>query len=161
MNKNNKFSSVKNQQGAALMVSMVLIFMLTILGISAMREATLEGQLAANAIQKEITFQSAESAADIVMAIEDAANAMSPVAVICKPKNEFDMNDLSVPDVQETKVSVEYGGQSLPIGYSLGGQVGGRRFVVTGESNLPGASTGTRIAQGIIEIGAAEQGVDC
>lgn len=161
MNTNNNFSTAKNQQGAALMVSMVLIFMLTILGISAMREATLEGQLAANSIQKEITFQSAESATDIVMAIEDSANAMSPVAVICKPKKEFDMNNLSVPDVQETKVSVEYGGQSLPVGYSLGGQVGGRRFVVTGESNLPGVSTSTRIAQGIIEIGAVQQGVDC
>lgn len=161
MKLNNKVLTRKNQQGAALMVSMVLIFMLTILGISAMREATLEGQLAANATQKEVTFQSAESVTDIILAIEDAADTKSVVAVVCKPQNEFDMNDLSMGNAQETKVTVEYGGQSLPTGWGIGGPVGGRRFVVTGESNLPGASTGTRIAQGVVIIGAVEQGVDC
>lgn len=151
----------KKQQGAALMVSMVLIFMLTILGISAMSEATLEGQLAANSVHKEITFQSAESATDIILAIEDATNPQSIVSVICKDSNQFDMDNLSMDEVQETSVLVEYGGQSLPTGYSLGGVVGGRRFTVTGVSTLPGASTSTTIAQGVIEIGAVADGSDC
>ncbi len=150
-----------NQQGAALMVSMVLIFMLTILGISAMRDSTLEGQLASNSVQKEVTFQSAESATDVILAIEDPINDQAVEAVICKEKMEFTMNDLSVPGAQETTVNIEYGGQSLPTGWSLGGPIGGRRFVVSGESSLPGASTGTRISQGVVAIGAVEQGVDC
>lgn len=161
MNKYSNNSAPKSQQGAALMVSMVLIFMLTILGISAMREATLEGQLATNSAQKEITFQSAESATDIILDIEDAENEMSTVSVICKPANEFDMNDLSVPDAQATKVTVAYGGQSLPVGWQLGGAISGRRFVVTGESTLEGASTSTTISQGVVALGAAQQGADC
>ena len=150
-----------NQQGAALLVSMVLIFMLTILGIASMRDATLEGQLATNSIQKEITFQSAESATDIVLAIEDAGDDKAIEAVICKEAIKLAMDDLSKPGVQNTTVTLEYGGQSIPTGWSLGGPIGGRRFTVTGQSNLPGASTGTRISQGVVAIGAVEQGVDC
>jgi len=161
MKANYKKISPSDQQGAALMVSMVLIFMLTILGIASMRDATLEGQLAANSIQKEVTFQSAESSTDIILAIEDPGDARSVEAVICKEKTQFKMNDLSEAGVQNTEVTVEYGGQSLPTGWSLGGQIGGRRFDVTGQSSLTGASTGTRISQGIVAIGAVEQGVDC
>jgi len=149
-----------NQQGAALMVSMVLIFMLTILGIASMSDSTLEGQLATNSVQKELTFQSAESATDIILALEDI-DERAVENVICKDDMEFAMNNLSVDGVQDTGVTVSYGGQSLPVGYSLGGSVGGRRFVVTGNSALPGASTSTRISQGLVAIGAVQQGVDC
>lgn len=161
MNTKTQLPIPKHQQGAALLVSMVLIFMLTILGVSAMRDSTLEGQLAANSVQKEVSFQSAESATDIILAIDDASNDKAIEAVICKDDMEFAMNDLSESGVQDTTVTLIYGGQSLPLGWSIGGPISGRRFVVTGESNLPGAATGTRISQGVLAIGAAEQGVDC
>jgi len=149
------------QQGAALMVAMVMIFMLTILGISAMRDATLEGQLAANSVHKEVTFQSAESATDIILAIENAASPESIESVICKDDMQFTKDDLSVPDVQETTVTLEYAGRSLPVGWSIGGPIGGRRFVISGESTLIEASTSTKITQGVIAIGAVDQGSDC
>lgn len=149
------------QQGAALLVSMVLIFMLTILGIASMRDATLEGQLAANAVQKEVTFQSAESATDTVLAINDTDDEKAIESVICMPDVEFVLDDLSEADVQDTNVTLAYGGRSLPTGWSLGGPIGGRRFTVTGESNLPSASTGTKISQGVVAIGAVAQGISC
>ncbi len=151
----------EKQEGAALLVAMVMIFMLTILGISAMRDSTLEGQLAANSVHKEVTFQSAESATDIILSIEDAANPEAIEAVICEDDITFVKNDLSVPDVQETTVTVEYAGRSLPVGWSLGGPIGGRRFVVTGESTLTEASTSTKITQGVVAIGAVDPGSDC
>lgn len=149
------------QEGAALIVSIAIIFVISILSVSSMRESTLEGQLAANAFQKEITFQSAESASDIVLAIEDSSQSMAVESFICKDDEKFLMDDLSVPDVQNTSVTVGYAGQALVTGWSLGGPVGGRRFVVTGKSELPGANTTTQISQGIIAIGASQQGHEC
>ncbi len=149
------------QNGAALLVAMVLIFLLTILGISAMRDSTLETQLAANAVHKEVSFQSAESATDFILSIEDPTNEKAIETVICSPAAEYAMDELSKPDVQATKVVLEYAGQSLPTGWSLGGPIGGRRFVVTGESTLLNAATSTRITQGVVVIGAVQQGVEC
>lgn len=151
----------KRQDGAALLVAMVMIFMLTILGISAMRDSTLEGQLAANSVHKEVTFQSAESAADLILSIEDPLNPEAVEQVICRDPVKFTKNDLSVPDVQVTTVELEYAGQSLPTGWSFGGPVGGRRFVVSGESTLIEANTSTKITQGVVAIGAVSHGADC
>ena len=153
--------SITRQDGAALLVAMVLIFMLSILGIAAMRDSTIEGQLATNSAHKEVSFQSAESASDIILAIEDPANPEAIEAVICQDDVTFNKDDLSIPGVQETTVTTEYSGQALPIGWSLGGPVGGRRFVVSGESTLLEADTSTRISQGVIAIGAASAGTDC
>ena len=162
MNKRMQVYRVQSQSGAALLVSMVLIFMLSILGIGAMRDATLEGQLASNAVQKEITFQAAESATDTVLAIEDGVSEMAVETTICQETpNQFDLGDLNKASSQETSVQTQYGGQSLPTGWSLGGPIGGRRFVVTGVSTLTTANTSTTIAQGVVAIGAVEAGVEC
>jgi len=150
-----------NQQGAALMVAMVLIFMLTILGLSAMRDSTLETQLAANAILKEVSFQSAESATDFVLAIDDPDNEKAIERVFCAPPLQVEMDELSKSGVQTTTATLEYAGQSIPTGWSLGGPIGGRRFVITGESTLTNASTTTRITQGVVAIGATQQGSNC
>jgi len=149
------------QDGAALLVALVLIFLLTILGISAMRDSTLETQLVANAVHKEVSFQSAESATDTVLAIDDPGNDKAIETVICADALEIDLDELSKPDVQATNVTLEYAGQSLPTGWSLGGPIGGRRFVVTGESTLLNAATSTRITQGVVAIGAVQHGIDC
>jgi len=52
----------KSQRGGALLVAMVMIFMLSIMGISVMRSSTLEHRMAVNAIRTAATFQAAESA---------------------------------------------------------------------------------------------------
>jgi len=152
---------VREQDGAALLVSIVLIFMLSILGIAAMRDATIEQQLAANAVQKETTFQSAESATDVILAIEEATDPHAVEAVICKDALTVKQPDLNKSGGQTTTVTIDYGGQSLPVGWSLGGPIGGRRFFVTGTSDLVDAATSTTISQGVVAIGAVEQGTDC
>jgi len=155
-------TSRRRQSGAALLVSLVLIFMLSVLGISAMQGATLENQLASNAAHKQLTFQAAESAADSVLAIDDITNEQALENIICAPDPvSFDLNKLNANNKVETTVELQYGGQSLPTGWTLGGPVGGRRFVVTGESSIPGASTSTRISQGVVAVGAVQEGVDC
>lgn len=55
------------QRGGALLVAMVMIFMLSIMGVSVMRSSTLEKRMAINAIQSSATFQAAESASNLAL----------------------------------------------------------------------------------------------
>lgn len=56
--------SPTRQRGAALMIAMVMIFMLSIMGLSVMRTSSLEKRMTGNAIQSSTTFQAAESATE-------------------------------------------------------------------------------------------------
>jgi len=152
-----KTASLKKQSGSVLMVAMIMIFMLSILGASSMRGASLEGQLASNAVHKEITFQAAESASDAVLAIEGKLES-----IICSDTDEnISQNTLGQSSDQVTGSVLEYGGRAAAMGYSLGGPVGARRFVVTGTSSLPGVHTSTTIVQGVLLIGAADSSGAC
>ena len=60
-------SVTRTQSGAALLVAMIMIFMLSVLGISAMRGANLERRMTENAIQSATSFQLAESAGELLL----------------------------------------------------------------------------------------------
>ncbi|MEE9320311.1 MAG: PilX N-terminal domain-containing pilus assembly protein [Granulosicoccus sp.] len=146
-----------HQRGAALMVAMVMIFMMSVLGVSAMRGASLEGQLASNALQKEMTFQAAESATDLILAQDNTLED-----IICQPEIiGMNLPSLNQSSSQQTTADLRDGGSTNPIGYSLGGMIGARRFVVTGNSALPDASTQTTIRQGVVLLGASAPEGDC
>jgi len=57
----------KRQQGAALIVGLVLLMVLTVLGISGMNTATLELTMAGNAQFGQSAFQAAETGIDLVL----------------------------------------------------------------------------------------------
>lgn len=144
------------EDGAALLVSMLFIFMITVIGISAMKDATLEGQLANNAIQKELTLQAAEAASNVLFNNENkVVNSICEENPVWEPQVQLQQSSEQV-----TRARVEYGGRANPVGYSLGGPIGARRFVVTGDSKIDSVSTGSRVSQGVIYIGANELG-DC
>jgi hypothetical protein len=144
------------QQGAVLMIAMVMIFILSILGISSMRGATLESQLANNSMQKEMTFQSAESSTDVILGREFALRD-----IICKPKVTEVLTDFDQIEEQKTVTTLEDAGRTHPLWYELNGPVSARRFVVTGFSELPAANTSTTIAQGVMLLGASDNSGDC
>ncbi len=140
------------QDGAVLMIAMIMIFILSILGVAAMRGASLEGQLASNSVHKEITFQAAESASDSVFSTDGKLESM-----ICKDETEtLSQNILGQSSDQITDSVLEYGGQTVLLGNSINGPISNRRFVVTGTSSLPGVNTSTTIVQGIVLRGAAD-----
>ncbi|MEE9333386.1 MAG: PilX N-terminal domain-containing pilus assembly protein [Granulosicoccaceae bacterium] len=144
------------QEGAALMISLIFIFMITVIGITAMKDATLEGQLANNAIQKEMTLQAAEAASNVLFNDED-----SLIDSVCDDNPLWEPQaQLQQTAEQTTRARVEYSGRANPIGYSLGGPIGAKLFVVTGDSRIDSVSTGSRVSQGVIYIGAQELG-DC
>lgn len=144
------------QTGAVLMIALVMIFIMSILGISAMRGATLEGQLASNALEKEITFQAAETSTDMILAVEHVLRDM-----ICQPEKIFQTAEANQIDEQVTETTLEDGGQMHVVGFEIGGPISARRFVATGHSDLPGANTSTTIAQGVVLLGAADPTGGC
>jgi len=146
--------SKHKQQGAALLVSLLFIFMMTIVGVTAMEDATLENKLATNAIQKEMTLQAAEAASN------DKLNEPNSLEnAICDDTPEWnDLPHLKQNAEQVTRAQVQYSGRANPVGYSLGGPIGARRFVVHGESSIDGGKTSTRVSQGVEYIGANDLG---
>ena len=60
--KNMRFISTKNQKGFVLPVGMILLGVMTILGIGAMRDSAMQERMSQNYIDREVSFQAAESA---------------------------------------------------------------------------------------------------
>jgi len=65
------------QRGAALIVGLVMLLVLTILGISGMNMATLELQMAGNTQAQELAFQAAETGIDV--ALSGPVNTSGPI----------------------------------------------------------------------------------
>ena len=148
---------MKQERGAALIVAMVILFMITILGISSMQSAHVETQLSSNALVKETTFQSAESATD---AIVTTANVFADVVCTDTP-NETLLPELNRSDNQETLASVQYGGKAIASGYSISDKFATQRFFVRGNSTVEDMSTRTTILSGHIVFGAAAGDSSC
>lgn len=138
------------QQGAALMVSLILIFAVSLMGISNMRSGSLDGRMVTNSIEKELTFQMAESGSDMVInddiALESAICAPDPIAV--------DVANLDANGAVSTEAEVAYGGETIAIGYSLDSGFTAMRFSATGSATLDASGTTTTVTQGAYIIGA-------
>ncbi len=148
---------ISREQGAALMVAMVMIFVMSLLGVSAMRSGTMETRMVANAFEKDLTFQAAESATDFIIA--DDAKLED---VICQPSAvRSDVNQLESGAILETIVDVSYGGESVAIGYSLDSGFTAMRFIASGRSTLVESGTASRITQGVFLIGAKSSTGGC
>jgi type IV pilus assembly protein PilX len=58
----NRESVARRQQGAVLVISLIILLVLTVLGIAAMQSTTMEEKMAGNARNRDLAFQSAEAA---------------------------------------------------------------------------------------------------
>ena len=63
------------QQGAALIVGLVMMVVLTLLAVSSMNTATLELTMASNNQEQENAFQAAETAVDVAIALKNWGTA--------------------------------------------------------------------------------------
>jgi len=150
----NIISTVKSQRGGALLVAMVMIFMLSIMGISVMRSSTLEHRMAVNAIRTAATFQTAESASNF--ALNKVENLELAYEAGLNKGTVLLMADLNREELgMQAESRITYVGETLAPGYSMG--EGGNLFeaivyVATGESSMPNASTQSSIEQGARRI---------
>ncbi len=70
------FSSRRRQHGSALLISLLFLLLLTVLGVTAIRNSTLEERMAGNLRDLNIAFQAAE--AGLRVAEADLASAALP-----------------------------------------------------------------------------------
>lgn len=138
------------QQGGALMISMVLIFMMSIMGVSSMRSATLEKRMAANSVHKSVVLQAAESATELAIGkrwnLEQALdkNGVEHQATV----NLNDNTALSLGAV------VEFKGKGPPLGFGLGVGSGfvAYRYETTGGAQLSSIQAESVVVQGAYHI---------
>ncbi|MES9850930.1 MAG: PilX N-terminal domain-containing pilus assembly protein [Candidatus Thiodiazotropha sp. L084R] len=74
--------TANRQKGAALVVSLILLTIITLLSVSSMRNTNIETKIAVNHQFKELSFQAAENALAIITGPElDAVNLNIPATV--------------------------------------------------------------------------------
>ncbi len=161
MNKCRHTKKQSVQRGGALLVAMIMVFMLSIMGISAMRGSSLEKRMATNSIQTAITFQGAESTGE--EALNDNVNLQNAfeIADIAGIK-AGDEDSLLAKEVQVdlkqdigmvSSAELVYVGQGLAGGFSTG--MGGQNFVA-----LRFAATGFAEVEAINASAGVIQGAD-
>ncbi len=141
------------QQGGALLVAMVMIFMLSIMGASVMRSSTLEKRMAANAIQTSATFQAAESASNL--ALNEPQNLTSTYAAGFQKPVVLPINEVRDDIGLESRSVLEWVGTGAAPGYSLGeGTSGfeGLYYVSTGVSAIEAVRSQSTVEQGAYRI---------
>mgnify|MGYP005813527339 CR=1 FL=1 len=132
------------QRGAALIVSLVLLMVLTVLAISTMRTASLELLMAGNAQYRENAFRIAQSGIDAV--IREAR----PVDVDC-PAPAADPA-VNVPELGGRYVTeLCYRGRSIAPGYSVPLPIDNYEVTSTGTTDQRDARS--RIVQGYAVLG--------
>jgi len=73
-----------SQQGATLVVALIMLILISLIGVSSLKSASVVEKMSANDYQKNITFQASESAAEVTLQdtvlISQALVAQQPVA---------------------------------------------------------------------------------
>lgn len=138
-----------HQRGAALMIAMIIIFLLSLMGVSAMRSASLEKQMVGNAVQARDVFQAAESSNEVALNssqnLTDTFNATDQTLII-------DTNIRSDIGMQ-SQVTLRYVGEGNATGASLNAMQGANsfdalRFVAEGVARIDAVKANRRIDQG-------------
>lgn len=141
----------ERQRGVALLVVMILLFVLSVTGVYAMRDAGLERRMAANAAFAEAAFQAAESATEVVL--NDSANLSAAWGA---PGNTVhSAPDVKVSDDFSIEADLTYLGEGPAPGYSLGQTGNGfvsLRYDVRGAAAIDALNAGKAVRQGAYRI---------
>ena len=154
-----ELQSSARQAGGALLVAMIMIFLLSIMGVSAMQGSTLERRMATNSIQTATTFQGAESTSEIALndpsLMTQAVNAADMDAVDSGQIDNSQVIELEVNLLQdigmESRAGVLYIGDGPAYGFSAG-TFKALRFVVRGHSEVDAIRADAEVVQGAYRI---------
>lgn len=138
------------QKGSALLIAMVMIFMLSLMGVSAMRGSTLEKRMAINAIQSSTTFQAAESASEL--ALNQPANLNRAYQQGMNNELILEIDEVHEDIGMESRSVLEYvGDNALPPGFSVG-IVASVIYVASGVSAIPAVRSQSTVEQGAYRV---------
>lgn len=143
----------KKQEGTALLVGLVMIFMMTVLGLTAMRESSLEKRMTTNSVHKSTTLQAAESASDLIinntssLNLADSTNGIAQNVVLPTPSNS---------ELVMTGTVTLTGGCHLD-GFSTGGGFIGLRYEIEGTAAIDSVQSSSTVKQGACQGAPAPQ----
>ena len=153
-------ASARRQGGAALVVGMILLMVLTLLAISGMNSATLELQMAGNAQFAENSFQASETGVEealrdarllgVTTADVDPATVPKKTEVVAGTSDSFTIQTLHNPDNGVTKVPS--GGFSMGVGKGFSAY----HFDVTSTSASARSATQTHVQSFYVVAQAAK-----
>jgi len=135
------------QQGAVLVVTMILLFVCALLGVASMQNATLQERLVFNVVAKEATFRAAESGAEALLAdpsiLKEAVKEENHASGVSL--------DLTLPN---SKVILNSTMRSAGTGFSRGNSTKFRahKFTLTGVSTIADVNTSTTVEQGFEQL---------
>lgn len=117
-----RISVIPNRQsGAALIVGLVLLMVLTVLAISTMRTATLETAMAGNAQYRQKAVEAAQAGiADVMADIDDGILNLDPVPAPINLAPVAVIEQTSGDQVGTYTVTIKYIGRSVPVGKDAG-----------------------------------------
>ncbi len=125
------------------MVSLVLLFMMSIMGIQAMRSASLDRRMSTNAVHKSVTFQAAESATELALDNMNSLSAAITSGLQVPVTVPVTLND---DEHLDTNASVQYTGRAMALGW--GNNFAAFQFEVIGDAALGDVNAKTNIVQG-------------
>ncbi len=135
--------SLQHQQGVSLLVSMVILILITLIGVTALKSASVEEQMASNLYQKNVTFQASESAVE---------NTIMNQGILTNTLSSAGPVSTDVPvNIPNTSASVQYMfvGTGPAIGYTQG-VFSGARLMIT--STAQNGDTRTRTVHGVVRL---------
>jgi len=105
--------SIAGQSGAALVVGLILLVVLTLLAVSGMNTASTELRMAGNEQYRKRAFEASEAGIERSIAVGPFNPNAPPAAVAATPI------DPAMPDDQYTLLITPAGSTAAPLGYSL------------------------------------------
>lgn len=142
-------SFARRQHGAALVVGMILLLVLTLLAISGMNTSTIELQMAGNAQFGQNAFQSAETGIERALRVSDYTTvADTPVDAL--PADHF--NAVIRYNKDNGKTDVPEGGYSMGVGTGFKAY----HFDITSTGDSSRGATSTHVQSFYIKGQASE-----
>lgn len=142
--------TLHQQSGAVLIISLIMLLVMTIIGVTAMRSSTLEEKMAANTMNYNITFHAAESA--IENALDDTTSLVQAIVTNSPVSVDLDVGDSSIT----SNADVTYLGSGIALGFSLGQNASAfssYRFDATGTASRANSGANVSMSQGVRRIG--------
>ena len=148
-----------SQRGGALLVALILIFMLSVMGVSSMRGSALEKRMATNSIQTATTFQAAESMNEV--AINNTSNLNAALSRanhervkegILDESNKLNIEyDLKQATDISSEATVEYVGSGPADGFSFPAFVA-HRYSIESTANVDAVRSSGQVTQGAVRV---------
>lgn len=153
----NRAPLIKHQQGAVLILSLIILLVMTLIGLASMNTSLMQEKMANNAQKTNVTFQAAESAVSVI--IEEVLGGDESKLSEALNSTTFQSSSTSL-NLGTSHVSASYQvtflGDVLTTseGYSNNADITSTtipqtRYELLGIGSVPGSSAQTIIRQGI------------